>query len=119
MRHHQRRVSTRAKNPGPDSIFVETQMQDRVFEFARDRQRPEVHANRVSLIDIARRLTLRTLDSERCRRIAAIDIDRQVRVLNPSLCDIAREPAQRDPVSRRGSIGTRCKLECPARRRLD
>ncbi len=93
MRLHQRRVSPRAEDPGPDSFLVEPQMQDRVFEFARNRQRPEVRADRVSLIDIARRLTLRTFDGERRGRIVAIDIDRQMRILNPSLCDIAREPA--------------------------
>ncbi len=77
------------------SLLVEAQMKDRVFELARKRQRPEVRAERSSLFNVARRRLVRTLDDERRGRIVAIDLDRQVRILDPLIFNLAREPTER------------------------
>src|SRR5579862_740550 len=93
-------------------------MQDGVFEFSRNRQRPEVRTGRVSIFDVAWRRVFWTLDKERSTGVFAIDIDRQMSILNSSLFNFASKPAERYPARRRRSIRTRGELERSSRRRL-
>src|SRR5271166_4634733 len=83
-------------------------MKDRVFEFARDRERPEIASGSERIIYIRGRRMLRSAHEEARRGILAIEIDLDVRIANARIVDAARERLQHHAAMTRRTIRARC-----------
>src|SRR5262245_22773823 len=93
-------------------------MKDCIFEFACDRERPEVAALSAQGVERGLRIA-RTFDRERRSGVVAIEVDREVRVRNLSVSDVPLQRPERDPFCIARPIGASRQLACLALRSLD